>query len=77
MEEQGIYYSLCGVGGDDLEAIRTVARRWLEKGTAGIVEPGSIADLPAPAAAAGWSRRAQVRADHHTIHLRKESDEVA
>ena len=35
VEEQGIYYSLCGVGGSDMEAIRTVARRWLEKGNGG------------------------------------------
>jgi len=49
VEEQGIYYSLYGVGGDT-EAIRSVARRWLEKGTAAIVQPESIADLPAPAA---------------------------
>jgi hypothetical protein len=49
IEEQGIYYSIHGVGGDDLEAIRTVARRWLEKGTSALVQPSSIADLPAPA----------------------------
>ena len=29
--EQGIYYSLYGVGGRDLEPIRAVARRWLDK----------------------------------------------
>jgi len=49
VEEQGIYYSLYGVGGNDLETIRTVARLWLEKGTAAIVRPENIADLPAPA----------------------------
>ena len=31
VEEQGIYYSLYGVGGHDLEAVRTLARQWLEK----------------------------------------------
>jgi len=47
IEEQGIYYSLYGIGGGDMEAIRTLARRWLEKGPAAIVKPNSIADLPA------------------------------
>jgi len=47
VEEQGIYYSLCGVGGDDMEAIRSLARRWLAKGPAAIIKPSSIADLPA------------------------------
>jgi len=50
VEEQGIYYSVLGIGGDDMEAIRTLARRWLEKGTATLIHPNSIADLPAPAA---------------------------
>ena len=45
VEEQGTYFSLYGVGGHDMEAIRTVARRWLEKGTAAIVQPDSIANL--------------------------------
>jgi hypothetical protein len=49
VEERGVYYSIHGVGGDDLEAIRAVARRWLEKGTAAMVRPSSIADLPATA----------------------------
>lgn len=48
VEEQGIYYSLYGIGGDDMEAIRSVARRWLEKGTAAIVQPDSVAELPSP-----------------------------
>ena len=49
VQERGIYYSLMGVGDTaNLEAIRTVARRWLEKGTAAIIQPDSIADLPAP-----------------------------
>jgi hypothetical protein len=33
---------------NNLEAIRTVARRWLEKGTAAIIQPDSTADLPGP-----------------------------
>lgn len=45
VEEQGIYYSLYGVGGNDLEAVRTIARRWLEKGSAAIIEPSSIENL--------------------------------
>ena len=45
IEEQGVYYSMHGVGGDDLEAIRRVARDWLQKGAAGIIDPNSAADL--------------------------------
>jgi len=45
--ERGVYYSLIGVGGDDLEKVRSVARQWLEKGNAGINNPDSGADLPA------------------------------
>ena len=49
IQERGIYYSLMGVGDTtNLEAIRTVARRWLEKGTAAIIQPDSTADLPSP-----------------------------
>ena len=49
IDEQGVYYSLIGVGdNNNLEAIRTVARRWLEKGTAAIIQPDSTADLPGP-----------------------------
>jgi hypothetical protein len=44
--ESGIYYSLLGVAGDDLEQVRRVGRLWLEKGTAGIVRPDSARDLP-------------------------------
>jgi hypothetical protein len=44
--EQGVYYSLLGVGGRDMEAIRRVAHDWLAKGTARIVRPDSAADLP-------------------------------
>jgi hypothetical protein len=46
--ERGVYYSLCGVGGEDIEAIRDVARRWLEKGAAAVADPKSAADLPSP-----------------------------
>lgn len=50
VQEQGIYYSIHGIGdNNNLEAIRSVARRWLEKGTTVIVRPESIADLPATA----------------------------
>ena len=45
VEEQGIYYSLYGVGGHDLEAVRTLARQWLEKGPAAIIQPGSLENL--------------------------------
>jgi hypothetical protein len=45
--ERGIYYSLIGVAGEDLEKVRTVARRWLEKEEAGVANSDSGADLPA------------------------------
>lgn len=45
--ERGIYYSLIGVGGDDLERVRQAARQWLERGESGIPNPASAADLPA------------------------------
>lgn len=58
VRQRGSYYSVVGIGGN-MEAIRTVARRWLEKGTGAISQPDSVADLPAPmppaAAAAGSS----------------------
>jgi hypothetical protein len=44
--ERGIYYSLIGIAGDDLETVRNVARRWLEKGSAAIDNSNSGADLP-------------------------------
>ncbi len=44
--EQGVFYSLIGVGGDNLEQARRVAHQWLGKGEAEIVNPNSIADLP-------------------------------
>ncbi len=47
-EERGVYYSLIGVAGQDLEPARAAARKWLEKGEGGIADnPDSGADLPA------------------------------
>jgi len=45
--EKGLYYSLIGIGGEDLEQIRTLARKWLEKGETKITNPDSVAALPA------------------------------
>jgi hypothetical protein len=45
--ERGVYYSLEGVGDGNIEAIRKMARKWLEKGEAAIANPDSGADLPA------------------------------
>lgn len=45
--EGGVFYSLIGVAGDNLEEARAVARRWLEKGKATIPDPQSAAGLPA------------------------------
>jgi hypothetical protein len=63
VEEQGIYYSLYGVGGHDLEAIRTLARQWLEQGPAAIIQPSSLENLtvqpaqePKPAAEGAQSK---------------------
>jgi hypothetical protein len=44
--ESGVYYSLMGVAGDDLEKVRRMARHWLEKGIAGVTQPDSARDLP-------------------------------
>jgi len=44
--ESGVYYSLLGVTGDDLEKVRHVARQWLEKGIDRIDHPDSGRDLP-------------------------------
>jgi hypothetical protein len=52
------FYSLIGVGGDDLEEIRRIARQWLAKGEAGVVNPESGADLrPVPIKGGAESRR--------------------
>jgi len=49
-EVRGVYYSLIGVAGHDLEPARAAARKWLEKGEAVIAhDPDSGADLPAVA----------------------------
>jgi hypothetical protein len=48
--ERGDFYSLIGVGGataESLESIRTLARRWLDLGPAGIASPDTTANLPA------------------------------
>ena len=34
--ERGVFYSLIGIVGDDLEEVRTIARKWLNKGEKGI-----------------------------------------
>jgi hypothetical protein len=45
--EKGEYWSLVGVGhGDDLEAIRRIARTWLETGDA-TKDSSRVAALPA------------------------------
>lgn len=40
------FYSLIGVGGNNLENVRTVAKKWLENGEAGIANPSTTANLP-------------------------------
>ena len=42
-----VFYSLIGVGGDNLEEVRAVARKWLDNGEAGIANPSTTATLPA------------------------------
>ena len=46
--EKGVFYSLIGVGGDNMEAIRSVANSWLKKGEDVILslDRNSGADLP-------------------------------
>jgi hypothetical protein len=41
----GVYWSLCGVGGEDLEAVRTLARQWLELGKDRVGDAGAVAKL--------------------------------
>lgn len=43
---RGAYYSLYGVGGADLEQIRSVTRRWLGLGPAGAADPAAVGELP-------------------------------
>lgn len=50
--ERGVYYSILGVGGENMEEIRKISRKWLEKGGAAIANPDSVAELPAT-----WSRQ--------------------
>jgi hypothetical protein len=45
--QQGVYYSIIGVGSEDNEAIRTLANEWLTMGSSQIFDPASIAQLPA------------------------------
>lgn len=42
---KGAYWSIMGIGGDDLEAVRGVARQWLEMGE-GIKDPAPVSLLP-------------------------------
>jgi hypothetical protein len=46
--EKGVYYSLMGIGNQDMEGIRKVASQWLNKGSAVIQTPSmnSGANLP-------------------------------
>jgi hypothetical protein len=43
--ERGVYFSLMGVGDQDWEGIRRLARRWLETGEVGIADPSRVAPL--------------------------------
>ena len=36
---RGVFYSLIGIAGDDLEEVRTIGRRWLNQGEKGIASP--------------------------------------
>jgi hypothetical protein len=44
---QRVFYSLIGVGGENLEEVRTVARKWLDHSEAEIANPSTTATLPA------------------------------
>ncbi len=44
--EGRVFYSLIGVGGKDLEAVRKVARKWLDAGEDGAQKPEVTAKLP-------------------------------
>ena len=41
-----VFYSLIGVAGENLEKVRTIARKWLDRGERAIASSWSIADLP-------------------------------
>jgi hypothetical protein len=43
--ERGIYYSLIGVGGENLEEIRRIARDWLRSGPSGVANPDTLKRL--------------------------------
>jgi hypothetical protein len=43
--ERGMYYSLLGVAGENLDVVRSVARQWLEQG-AGTANPDLVGNLP-------------------------------
>jgi hypothetical protein len=45
--EQRAFYSLMGVGGGEVEAIRQLSRSWLEMGPAKATDPGHVASLRA------------------------------
>ena len=43
-----VFYSLIGVGGDNLEVVRAVARKWLDSGEAGIANHSNLVNFPPP-----------------------------
>ena len=44
--ERGVYYSLIGVGGSDLERIREIGRKWLSMGPEQVSTPGGRGSAP-------------------------------
>jgi hypothetical protein len=46
--ERRDFYSLMGVAGGDMEAVRRLAREWLKNGPRGTADPAHAASLPAP-----------------------------
>ena len=42
------YWSLIGVGGSNVEAMRKVARLWLDLGPKKLHDPGQVGSLPQP-----------------------------
>ena len=45
--ERRDFYSLMGVGGTDMEAVRRLAREWLKNGPRGTTDPARAASLKA------------------------------
>jgi hypothetical protein len=45
--ERRDFYSLIGVGGNDLEPVRKIAQSWLSSGKANIAKPKNVSRLPA------------------------------